>query len=198
MIHGSKARIFYRIFVLIVGDCFNRSVPFVNPPYPKFFAACCRCVRMSINRANLGGNKNFLLVINIVTSLHLRPHVLCRRFCPHHTQMTGTRQDGDSTTLRVQPCRTAVVGYIMYVRVAGPSYAAASCFCRSLSSFTPPYRKFLLCAAAAWVCYAILPLRGCAMRSCRCVGVLCDPAARQQSSPLAAAAGKSMRVWLLL
>ena len=43
--------------------------------------------------------------------------------------MTGTRQHEDSTTLRVQPCRTAaVVGYIMYVRVASPRYAEASCF----------------------------------------------------------------------
>ena len=42
--------------------------------------------------------------------------------------MTGTRKHEDSTTLRVQPCRTAVVGYIMYVRVASPRYAEASCF----------------------------------------------------------------------
>ena len=44
-------------------------------------------------------------------------------------QMTGTRQHEDNTTLRVQPCRTAsVVTYIMYVRVASPRYAKASCF----------------------------------------------------------------------
>ena len=44
--------------------------------------------------------------------------------------MTGTRQHEDSTTLRVQPCRTAAaVGYIMYVRVASPPYAEPSCFC---------------------------------------------------------------------
>ena len=43
--------------------------------------------------------------------------------------MTGTRQRENSTTLRIQPCRTAaVVGYIMYVRVASPRYAEASCF----------------------------------------------------------------------
>ena len=43
--------------------------------------------------------------------------------------MTGTRPREDSTTLRVQPCRTAAaVGYIMYVRVASPRYAEASCF----------------------------------------------------------------------
>ena len=73
-------------------------------------------------------------------------------------QMTCTRHE-DSTTLRVQPCRTAAVGYITSVRVASPRNAAASCFCRSLSSVTPPYRIFLLC--------------------CRCVGVLrsCRPAA---------------------
>ena len=40
-----------------------------------------------------------------------------------------TKHDEDSTTLRVQPCRTAAaVGYIMYVRVASPRYAEASCF----------------------------------------------------------------------
>ena len=44
-------------------------------------------------------------------------------------QMIGTRQHEDSTTLRVQPCRTAaVVGYIMHVRVASPRYAEASYF----------------------------------------------------------------------
>ena len=92
--------------------------------------------------------------------------------------MTGTRQYEDNTTLHVQPCRTAaVVGYIMYVRVASPRYAGASCFYRSLSSVTPPYRIFLLCAAACRMCY--------------------DPAAQQQASPLAAACN-SMRVWLLL
>ena len=43
--------------------------------------------------------------------------------------MTGTRQHEDSTTLRVQSCRTAaVVGYIMYVRVASPRFAEASYF----------------------------------------------------------------------
>ena len=41
--------------------------------------------------------------------------------------MTGIRQHEDSTTLRVQPYRTAAVGYIMYVRVASPRYAEASC-----------------------------------------------------------------------
>ena len=43
-------------------------------------------------------------------------------------QMTGTKHE-DGTTLRVQPYRTApVVGYIMYMRVASPRYAEASCF----------------------------------------------------------------------
>ena len=52
----------------------------------------------------------------------------------------------------------------MYVRMASPRYAASSCFCRSLSFVTPPYRIFLLC--------------------CRCVGVLrsCRPAAVQPPS----------------
>ena len=79
--------------------------------------------------------------------------------------MTGTGQHEDSTTLRVQPCRTAaVVGYIMYVRVASPRYATASYFCRRLLSVTPLYRIFRLC--------------------CRCVGVLlsCRPAAVQPPS----------------
>ena len=41
--------------------------------------------------------------------------------------MTGTNEDG--TTLRVQRYRTAaVMGYIMYMRVASLSYAEASCF----------------------------------------------------------------------
>ena len=39
--------------------------------------------------------------------------------------MTGTKHE-DGTTLRVQPYRTAaVVGYIMYMRVASPRYAEA-------------------------------------------------------------------------
>ena len=42
-------------------------------------------------------------------------------------QMTGTRHHEDSTTLRVHSCRTAAVGYIMYVHVASPRYADASC-----------------------------------------------------------------------
>ena len=41
--------------------------------------------------------------------------------------MTGTKHE-DGTALRAQPYRTAVVGYIMYVRVASPRYAEASCF----------------------------------------------------------------------
>ena len=43
-------------------------------------------------------------------------------------QMTGTKHE-DGPTLRVQPYRTAaVVGYIMYMRVASPRSAEASCF----------------------------------------------------------------------
>ena len=45
--------------------------------------------------------------------------------------MTGTRPHEDSTMLRVQPCRTeAVVGYIMYVRVASPRYYAEASYFR--------------------------------------------------------------------
>ena len=62
--------------------------------------------------------------------------------------MTGTRQHEESTTLRVQPCRTAaVVGYIM----ASPRYAAASCFRRSLH-LSLHHTAYFCCAAAAWVC----------------------------------------------
>ena len=44
------------------------------------------------------------------------------------SQITVTKHE-DGTTLRVQPYRTAaVVGYIMYMRVASPRYAEASCF----------------------------------------------------------------------
>ena len=49
------------------------------------------------------------------------------------SQMTDSRQHAESTTL--QPCRTtAAVGDTIYVRLARPRYAAASCLlCRSLS-----------------------------------------------------------------
>ena len=57
--------------------------------------------------------------------------------------MTDSRQHAESTTL--QPCRTAAaVGNTIYVRVACPRYAAASCLCRSLSFVTPPHHTFLL------------------------------------------------------
>ena len=43
-------------------------------------------------------------------------------------QMTDAKHE-DGTTLRVQPYRTAaVVGYLMYMRVASPRYAEASSF----------------------------------------------------------------------
>ena len=43
-------------------------------------------------------------------------------------QMTGTKHE-NGTTLRVQPYRAAaVVGYTIYMRVASPRYAEASCF----------------------------------------------------------------------
>ena len=43
-------------------------------------------------------------------------------------QMTATKHE-DGTTLRVQPHRRAAeVGYIMYMRMASPRYAEASCF----------------------------------------------------------------------
>ena len=59
-------------------------------------------------------------------------------------QMTDSRQHAERTTL--QPCRTAAaVGNIIYVRVACPRCAAASCLCRSLSFVTPPCHTFLPC-----------------------------------------------------
>ena len=68
------------------------------------------------------------------------------------SQMTNSRQHAESTTL--QPCRTAAaVGNTSYVRVACSSYAAASCFCQSLSFVTPPYHTFLLlCARCGCAC----------------------------------------------
>ena len=91
---------------------------------------------MSIDRANSVGN-----IGNFYTnpSLHLRSK---RQYFPYHIlkgycfvseilltpQMAGTKQE-DGTTLRLQRYRTAaVVGYIMYMRVASPHYAEASCF----------------------------------------------------------------------
>ena len=60
------------------------------------------------------------------------------------SQMTDSRQHADSTTL--QPCRTAsAVGNTIYVRVACPRYAAASCSRLSLTFVTPTYyHTFLL------------------------------------------------------
>ena len=57
--------------------------------------------------------------------------------------MTDSRQHAESTTL--QPCPTAAaVGNTIYVLVACPRYAVASCLGRSLSFVTPPYHTFLL------------------------------------------------------
>ena len=54
----------------------------------------------------------------------------------------------ESTTLQL--CRTAAaVGNSIYVRVACPRYAAASCLCQSLSYVTPPDHTFLL--GCRWV-----------------------------------------------
>ena len=62
------------------------------------------------------------------------------------------QQTVESTTL--QPCCTAAaVGDTIYVRLACPCYAEASCLCRSLSQFvTPPYRTFLLCCRSGCAC----------------------------------------------
>ena len=107
---------------------------------------------MSIYRANMGGNiGTFFIVIYNQPILTFTSTRFVSGILPK-TQMTGTRQHEDSTTLREQPCRVAaVVGYISYVRVASPRYGAASCFRRRLSSVTPPYRIFLLCCGCVGV-----------------------------------------------
>ena len=65
--------------------------------------------------------------------------------------MTDSRQHAESITL--QPCRiAAAVGNIIYVRVACPRYASASCLCRNLSFVTPPYHTCFCCAAAGCAC----------------------------------------------
>ena len=144
----------------------RRSLPLVTPPHHIFLlcSVACACpwhVRRSRHfRRKYRELCNSNLLTNPSLHLHLhkqyyyvhtRGNVLCRRFLPV-PQITGTRQHGDKTTLRLQPCRTAAVGYIMYVRVACPRYAEVSCFCRRMSSVTPSYRMFLL--------------------RCRCVAVL--------------------------
>ena len=96
---------------------------------------------MSINRDNLGGD---IITVLIVINIQTHPYIYVQRgsIFPYYIpegycfvseilltpQMTGTKHE-HSTTLRVQPYRTAAaVGYIMYMRVASPRYAEASCF----------------------------------------------------------------------
>ena len=94
-----------------------------------------------MDRGNLVGNiENFFIVIDIQTHPYIYvqrgsilPYYIPEGYCFVSEilltpQMTGTKHE-DGTTLRVQPYRTAaVVGYIMYMRVASPRYAEASCF----------------------------------------------------------------------
>ena len=96
---------------------------------------------MSIDRANFVGNiLTFLIIIDILTHPYIYvqrgsifPYYIPKGYCFVSEilltpQMTGTKHE-DGTTLRVQPYRTAaVVGYVMYMRVASPRYAEASCF----------------------------------------------------------------------
>ena len=96
---------------------------------------------MSIDRANLVGNIGiFSIVIDIQTHPYIYvqrgsifPYYILEGFCFVSEilltpQMTGTKHE-DGTQLRVERYRTAaVVGYIMYMRVASPRYAEASCF----------------------------------------------------------------------
>ena len=115
------------------------TVPHISAVLP--LRAHLHC--MSIDRANLGGIMgNFFILIYILTHPYIYvqrgsmfPYYIPKGYCFVSeilltSQMTGTRQHEDSTTLRLQPRRTAaVVGYIMYVHVASPRYAEASC-CR--------------------------------------------------------------------
>ena len=96
---------------------------------------------MPIDRANLVGSiRSVLKVKNIQTHPYI--HVQNSSIYPYYIpegycfvseilltpQMTGTKHE-DGTTLRVQACRTsAVVAYIIYMRVASPRYAEAGCF----------------------------------------------------------------------
>ena len=96
---------------------------------------------MSIDGANFVGNiGTFLIIIDILTHPYIYvqigsifPYYIPKGYCFVSEilltpQMTGTKPE-DGTTLRVQPYRTAaVVGYIMYMLVASPRYAEASCF----------------------------------------------------------------------
>ena len=96
---------------------------------------------MPIDRANFVGNiGNFLMIIDILTHpyiyvqrCNISPYYIPNGYCFVSEilltpQMTGTKHE-DGTTLRVQPYHTeAVVGYIMYMRVASSRYAEASCF----------------------------------------------------------------------
>ena len=96
---------------------------------------------MSIDCVNFVGNiGTFLIVIDIQTHPYINvqrgsifPYYIPRGYCfvseiLLKPQMTGTKHE-DGTTRRVQPYRTAaVVGCIMYMRVASPRYAEASCF----------------------------------------------------------------------
>ena len=102
---------------------------------------------MSIDRANLVGKiGTFLIVINIQTHPYIYVqrgriflYYILKGYCFVSEilltpQMTGTKHE-DGTTLRLQPYRTAaVVGCIMYMRVASPCYAKASCFRSKQSS----------------------------------------------------------------
>ena len=97
---------------------------------------------MSIDRANFVGNLGTLFVIIYILT---HPYIYVQRgsIFPYYIpkgycfvseilltpQMTGSKNE-DGTTRRVQPYRTGavVVGYIMYMCVASPRYAEASCF----------------------------------------------------------------------
>ena len=46
---SSSLQLYGRVVAVVVGDCFDRSVPFVTPPYPVFLlraAAACACPSM--------------------------------------------------------------------------------------------------------------------------------------------------------
>ena len=68
-------------------------------------------------------------------TIYVRPH------------MTDRKQHVESTTL--QPCCTAAaVRDTIYVRLACPRYAAASCLCRACHDLPPHHTARFCCAAA--------------------------------------------------
>ena len=124
--------------------------------------------------------------------------------------MTGTKHE-DGTTLRVQSCRTAaIVGYIMYMRVASPRCSEASWF--GLHEGTILNRTTIKTIQRNLVdnkkqTAVDIGADGTTLRSCRRLAAVQPPSIKslQLFACVAAvveadssAACNSMRVWLLL